>query len=98
MVQLEQDGDSNTFLQCQWYYRPEDTFGKRRPFHGSKEVFISDHVDEQTTDSVLDRCRVLSYEEYSKQTVVGKNDFFFRFAYSTSTQAFTPDRITVYAF
>ncbi|KAK9691045.1 hypothetical protein RND81_09G172100 [Saponaria officinalis] len=79
-----------------WFYRPEESVGGRRQFHGEKELFLSDHFDVQSADSIESKCTVHSFKSYTKLDVIGNEDFFCRFEYNSATGAFTPDRVAVY--
>ncbi|KAL6545996.1 hypothetical protein OROGR_009870 [Orobanche gracilis] len=83
-------------VHVRWYYRPEESIGGRRQFHGSKEVFLSDHFDVQSADTIEGKCKVHSFKSYSKLDAVGNDDFFWRFEYNSSTGAFNPDRVAVF--
>ncbi|XP_022747386.1 chromatin remodeling protein SHL-like isoform X3 [Durio zibethinus] len=86
----------NVKVHVRWYYRPEESIGGRRQFHGSKEVFLSDHYDVQSADTIEGKCTVHSFTSYTKLDAVGNDDFFCRFEYNSSTGAFNPDRVAVY--
>ncbi|KAJ3693270.1 hypothetical protein LUZ60_008750 [Juncus effusus] len=87
---------SSNKIHVRWYYRPEESLGGRRQFHGAKELFLSDHYDVQSADSIEGVCVVHSFKEYVKLENVGSEDFFCRFEYKAATGAFTPDRVAVY--
>ncbi|XP_024028958.1 chromatin remodeling protein SHL isoform X1 [Morus notabilis] len=87
---------ANVKVHVRWYYRPEESIGGRRQFHGSKEVFLSDHYDVQSADTIEGKCTVHSFKSYTKLDAVGNDDFFCRFEYNSSTGAFNPDRVAVY--
>ncbi|KAI4318344.1 hypothetical protein MLD38_032064 [Melastoma candidum] len=87
---------SNVKVHVRWYYRPEESIGGRRPFHGSKEVFLSDHYDIQSADTIESICTVHSFKSYTKLDAVGNDDFFCRFEYNSSNGSFNPDRVAVY--
>lgn len=94
---IEADGrGTNVKVHVRWYYRPEESIGGRRQFHGSKEVFLSDHFDLQSADTIEGKCTVHSFKSYTKLDAVGNDDFFCRFEYNSSTGAFNPDRVAVY--
>ncbi|KAK7836886.1 chromatin remodeling protein shl [Quercus suber] len=94
---IEADGrGTNVKVHVRWYYRPEESIGGRRQFHGSKEVFLSDHYDLQSADTIEGKCTVHSFKSYTKLDAVGNDDFFCRFEYNSSTGAFNPDRVAVY--
>ncbi|GFP79585.1 hypothetical protein PHJA_000102000 [Phtheirospermum japonicum] len=44
---IECDHRNNVKVRVRWYYRPEESNGGRRQFHGAKELFLSDHYDVQ---------------------------------------------------
>lgn len=79
-----------------WYYRPEEARGGRKGFHGSKELFDSDHKDWVTPDAVNGKCRVHTLAEYQQLDDVQEFDFFTRFVYLASRGEFKPDRVPVY--
>lgn len=89
-------GRNNMKVEVRWYYRPEESVGGRRPFHGAKEVFVSDHVDTQSADTIEGTCTVHTFKGYTKLKNVEADDFFCRFEYKAATGAFNPDRVAVY--
>ncbi|KAJ4963423.1 hypothetical protein NE237_023362 [Protea cynaroides] len=93
---IESDSRGHVRVQVRWYYRPEESIGGRRQFHGAKEVFLSDHYDMQSADTIEGKCNVHSFKSYTKLDAVGNEDFFYRFEYNSSTGAFNPDRVAVY--
>ncbi|XP_047324552.1 chromatin remodeling protein EBS-like [Impatiens glandulifera] len=88
--------ENNVRVHVRWYYRPEESVGGRRLFHGSKELFLSDHYDVQSADTIEGKCTVHTFKSYTKLDAVGNDDFFCRFEYNSSTGAFNPDRVAVY--
>eukprot|EP00271_Cylindrocystis_brebissonii_P011957 TRINITY_DN29992_c0_g1_i1.p1 TRINITY_DN29992_c0_g1~~TRINITY_DN29992_c0_g1_i1.p1 ORF type:complete len:238 (-),score=26.52 TRINITY_DN29992_c0_g1_i1:949-1662(-) len=93
---IESDAHERISLRCRWYYRPEESLGGRRQFHGSKELFLSDHFDSCSPDAVEGFCSVLPFKEYTRLDKVGEEDFFCRFEYKASSGTFSPDRVAVY--
>jgi len=94
---IEIDGKKkNVNVNVRWYYRPEESIGGRRQFHGVKELFLSDHYDVQSADTVEGKCIVHSFKNYTKLESVGSEDYFCRFEYKAATGGFTPDRVAVY--
>ncbi|CAM6109893.1 unnamed protein product [Calypogeia fissa] len=93
---IESDSRSNVKVRVRWYYRPEESMGGRRQFHGQKELFLSDHYDIQSADTIEGKCIVHSFKAYTKLDSVGTDDYFCRFEYKASTGGFTPDRVAVY--
>ncbi|CAI7892595.1 unnamed protein product [Closterium sp. NIES-53] len=93
---IEADSSNRVTMQCRWYYRPEDSIGGRRQFHGSKELFLSDHCDRCHPEAVESTCRVHSFAEYTTLSTVEEEDYFCRFEYKAATGTFMPDRVAVY--
>ena len=93
---MEADGRGSVRVRVRWYYRPEEAKGGRRPFHGAKELFLSDHFDTQSAHTIEGKCIVHSFKSYTKLDNVGPEDFYCRFDYKAATGAFTPDRVAVY--
>eukprot|EP00246_Nothoceros_aenigmaticus_P004129 TRINITY_DN15511_c0_g1_i1.p1 TRINITY_DN15511_c0_g1~~TRINITY_DN15511_c0_g1_i1.p1 ORF type:complete len:212 (+),score=34.20 TRINITY_DN15511_c0_g1_i1:193-828(+) len=93
---IEVDGKNNIKVKVRWYYRPEESMGGRRQFHGAKELFLSDHYDIQSAESIEGKCTVHSFKNYTKLESVGADDYFSRFDYKASTGEFNPDRVAVY--
>lgn len=83
-------------VRTRWYYRPEESLGGRRNFHGEKEVFLSDHFDICSVDAIIGPCTVHSFKNYVKLDSVEAEDFFCRFEYRASTGTFKPDYVAVY--
>lgn len=82
-------------VQVRWYYRPEESVGGRRQFHGAKELFLSDHYAVQSAHTIEGKCTVHSFKNYTKLENVGTEDYFSRFEYKAATGGFTPDRVSV---
>lgn len=82
-------------VRVRWYYRPEESMSGRKQFHGQKEVFLSDHYDVQSADTIEGKCIVHSFKNYTKLESVGADDYFCRFEYKATTGGFTPDRVAV---
>ncbi|KAH8967104.1 hypothetical protein BDL97_03G061900 [Sphagnum fallax] len=93
---IEADSRNNVKVRVRWYYRPEESMGGRRQFHGSKELFLSDHYDIQSADTIEGKCTVHTFKNYTKLESVGTDDYFCRFEYKAATGGFTPDRVAVY--
>jgi hypothetical protein len=50
---IEADGqEANIKVHVRWYYRAEEYIGGWGQFHGSEEVFLSDHYDMQSADTI----------------------------------------------
>ena len=92
---IESDSRNNVKVRVRWYYRPEESIGGRRQFHGAKELFLSDHYDIQSAHTIEGKCVVHSFKNYTKLENVGAEDYYCRFEYKAATGAFTPDRVAV---
>lgn len=92
---IEVDGRNNVKVRVRWYYRPEESIGGRRQFHGAKELFLSDHYDVQSAHTIEGKCTVHSFKNYTKLENVGAEDYYCRFEYKAATGGFTPDRVAV---
>ncbi|CAA0825070.1 PHD finger family protein / bromo-adjacent homology (BAH) domain-containing protein [Striga hermonthica] len=93
---IEADHRNNVKVRVRWYYRPEESIGGRRQFHGAKELFLSDHFDVQSAHTIEGKCIVHTFKNYTKLENVGTEDYFCRFEYKAATGSFTPDRVAVY--
>ncbi|KAK4761162.1 hypothetical protein SAY87_006055 [Trapa incisa] len=93
---IQPDSRNNVKVKVRWYYRPEESMGGRRQFHGAKELFLSDHYDIQSAHTIEGKCIVHSFKSYTKLENVGSEDYYCRFEYKAATGAFSPDRIAVY--
>ena len=93
---IEVDNRNNLKVHVRWYYRPEESIGGRRPFHGAKELFLSDHYDIQSAHTIEGKCTVHSFKNYTKLENVSVEDYFCRFEYKAATGNFIPDRVVVY--
>ncbi|GER48225.1 PHD finger family protein / bromo-adjacenthomology (BAH) domain-containing protein [Striga asiatica] len=93
---IEADHRNNVKVRARWYYRPEESIGGRRQFHGAKELFLSDHFDVQSAHTIEGKCIVHTFKNYTKLENVGSEDYFCRFEYKAATGSFTPDRVAVF--
>ncbi|KAG1676055.1 hypothetical protein FOA52_014920 [Chlamydomonas sp. UWO 241] len=80
----------------QWYYRPEETYGGRKPFHGAKELFASDHCDGIHMTTVIGKAFVHPLKKYESLMQIKEHDYFARFLYKASQKEFEPDRVPIY--
>lgn len=92
---IESDARNNVKVRVRWYYRPEESLGGRRQFHGAKELFLSDHYDVQSAHTIEGKCIVHSFKNYTKLENVGAEDYYCRFEYKAASGGFTPDRVAV---
>lgn len=92
---IEADNRNNIKVHVRWYYRPEESLGGRRQFHGAKELFLSDHYDVQSAHTIDGKCIVHSFKNYTKLENVGPEDYYCRFEHKTATGAFMPDMVAV---
>ncbi|KAL8470120.1 hypothetical protein ACS0TY_032836 [Phlomoides rotata] len=93
---IEADNCNHMRVRVRWYYRPEEAVGGRRQFHGTKELFLSDHYDTQSANTIEGKCIVHSFKNYTKLEYVGPDDYYSRFEYKPVSGAFFPDRVAVY--
>ncbi|XP_056171197.1 chromatin remodeling protein EBS-like isoform X1 [Syzygium oleosum] len=93
---IEADHRNNVKVHVRWYYRPEESAGGRRQFHGAKELFLSDHYDVQSAHTIEGKCVVHTFKNYTKLENVEAEDYFYRFEYKAATGGFTPDGVAVY--
>uniref|UniRef100_A0A0D9WWD2 BAH domain-containing protein n=1 Tax=Leersia perrieri TaxID=77586 RepID=A0A0D9WWD2_9ORYZ len=83
--------DTNMKFKVRWYYSPEEAIGGQRPFHGSKEVLLSDHYDDQqSVESIEEKCYVHNFRDYTKLQSVGAEDFFCCFEYKADFVSVMP--------
>ena len=57
-------------VRVNWYYRPEDSSSGRLYFHGTHELFESDHVDWIHVDTIINACNVYELEEYEVSSLL----------------------------
>ena len=72
--------------------------GGRRQFHGSKELFLSDHSDVQSADMIEGKCTVRTFKSYTKLDAFGNDDLFCCFEYNSSIGAFNLDKSSCVCF
>lgn len=92
---IELDAAEKITLKVRWYYRPEESAGGRRQFHGSKELFLSDHYDVCSPEAVENKCTIHTFKDYTRLEDVGTDDYFCRFDYNARSGTFSPDRVAV---
>lgn len=93
---VKPDDGGDVQLQVNWFYRPEEAIGGRKPFHGEKELFLSDHADTCSVQTVIAKCRVLSLSRYQELPSVGEHDYFARFTYKPAASLFDPPKVPVF--
>ncbi|KAE9585166.1 putative chromatin regulator PHD family [Lupinus albus] len=93
---IAQDDKNNVIVCVRLYYRPQESIGGRREFHGVKELFLSDRFDFQSGDTIEGKCVVHSFKNYMKLENVSAEDYYCRFQYQAVTGVFSPDRVAVY--
>lgn len=89
------DVRNNIKVHVRWYYHPEESICGRRQFHGTKELFLSDHYDVQSSHTIVGKSIVHTFKNYTKLENVGTEDYFCRSEYKASTGGFTPDRVAM---
>ena len=78
---IQSNVQNHVTLSVRWYYRPEDTEEGRQRFHGKKELFFTDHLDKQRLETVVDKCVVHTFENYTKLDSAGDEDYYSRYTY-----------------
>ncbi|PWA59808.1 bromo adjacent homology (BAH) domain, Zinc finger, RING/FYVE/PHD-type [Artemisia annua] len=92
---FQADPNEAVKVETRRYYRPEDTVAGRKPFHGSRELFLTDHYDNQNASTILEKCVVNTFTNYTLLKDVRPIDYFSRFEYQTETGWFSPDAVEV---
>ncbi|XP_059294700.1 chromatin remodeling protein EBS-like [Lycium ferocissimum] len=95
VARVEEIEPGNKKIRIRWYYSPEETKSGRRQFHGAREVFLSDHYDEQSVDVINGKCRIHTLDEYLSLESVRPEDYYCRFEYKSKTGVFVQDRVAV---
>ncbi|XP_019443896.1 PREDICTED: chromatin remodeling protein EBS-like [Lupinus angustifolius] len=93
---IEHDNRNNVNVSIRWYYRPEESIGGRRQFHGVKELLLSDQYDVQSAHNIIGKCVVHSYNNDTKLENIRPEDYYWRFEYKAATGTFMPDFVAVY--
>ncbi|KDD75018.1 hypothetical protein H632_c922p1 [Helicosporidium sp. ATCC 50920] len=73
-----------------WYYRPEETAGGRKMFHGKYELFTSNHEDEIDEATIRSKAFVFPLDQYMSLAEANPRCFFTRVHYCPSSKRFTP--------
>ncbi|RHN75726.1 putative BAH domain-containing protein [Medicago truncatula] len=74
---FEQDNMDRKRVHVRRFYRPEETVGGRQCFHRNKELFLSDHYDVHSVDTIEGKCFVHAFgKRLAYETA---NDYFCRF-------------------
>ena len=58
-------------------------------------MFLSDHYDFQSADTIIGKCIVHSFKAYCELEEVAVEDYYSRFEYQASSGEFTTDRVAV---
>ncbi|PWA91499.1 bromo adjacent homology (BAH) domain, Zinc finger, RING/FYVE/PHD-type [Artemisia annua] len=95
---FQADPNEAVKVETRRYYRPEDTVAGRKPFHGSRELFLTDHYDNQKADTILEKCVVFTFTNYTMLKDVRPNYYFSRFEYQIETGWFSPDAVEVFCY
>ena len=85
VVKMEADGSNNLIVRVRWYYRPEESVGGRLEFHGANELFLSDHYDTQSANTIEAKCTVHTFEDYTKLEDATAEDYYCRFQYRAAS-------------
>lgn len=95
VLKIEADKRNSVRVHVRWYYRPEESFGGRREFHGAKELFLSDHYDIQSAHTIEGKCTVHSFENYTQLENVTHEDYYCRFEYRPTSRVLLPNLVAV---
>lgn len=95
VLKIEADNSNNERVRVRWYYRPEESVGGRLQWHGEKELFLSDHYDTQSADTVEGKCTVHSFENYTQLENVTPEDYYCRFEYRATSGVLLPNVVAV---
>ncbi|KAL7088598.1 hypothetical protein ACP275_13G137200 [Erythranthe tilingii] len=93
---IEAENLTDVNVRVRWYYRPEETGAGRKQFHGAKELFLSDHYDIQSADTIEGKCTIHTFENYTKLANARPQDYYYRFEYKTASGDIVPDKVRVY--
>ncbi|XP_047314042.1 chromatin remodeling protein EBS-like, partial [Impatiens glandulifera] len=93
---IQIDNGNDVTVQVRWYYRPSDSIGGRKQFHGEKELFLSDHYDIQSAYTIQGKCMVHSLKNYTQLENAGAEDYYCRFEYKAANGLVLPSRVVVY--
>ncbi|XP_047314041.1 chromatin remodeling protein EBS-like [Impatiens glandulifera] len=93
---IQIDNGNDVTVQVRWYYRPGDSIGGRKQFHGEKELFLSDHYDIQSAYTIQGKCMVHSLKNYTQLENAGAEDYYCRFEYKAANGLVLPSRVVVY--
>ncbi|XP_047335641.1 chromatin remodeling protein EBS-like [Impatiens glandulifera] len=96
MKKIQIDNENNVTVWLRWYYRPEDSIGGRKLFHGAKELFLSDHYDFQNALTIQGKCMVHSLKNYTNLEKIEAEDYYCRYEYKAATGVFVPSCVRVY--
>ncbi|KAK1385950.1 hypothetical protein POM88_023685 [Heracleum sosnowskyi] len=53
---------------------------------GTKELFLSDHYDDESANCIIGKCTVHSFKDYVKLGNVGDGDYYSRYKYNAKTE------------
>eukprot|EP00742_Colponemidia_sp_Colp-10_P006265 GILJ01006714.1.p1 GENE.GILJ01006714.1~~GILJ01006714.1.p1 ORF type:complete len:278 (-),score=26.88 GILJ01006714.1:377-1210(-) len=88
IAEVGKSNNGETCVRCYWYYRPEETKSGVQPYHGDRELLLSDHADWNSIDSIEKKCVVLPFEHYQKLSFIGPDTYYFRQEYAHRTGGF----------
>ena len=85
-------------IKVQWFYRKKDINRDKNNLNNKKkfdsisdfEVFKSRHSDNICIESIISKCKVLTFDEYEANEEVGADTFFSRHGYDASKQLLEP--------
>ncbi|MEE4247770.1 MAG: hypothetical protein V2I33_20400 [Kangiellaceae bacterium] len=51
-------------ININWHYKPDDLFSEEHDFFGEAELLTSDHVQDTPVYSIIEKIRLITFEEY----------------------------------
>ncbi|KAG0609829.1 hypothetical protein M758_7G017000 [Ceratodon purpureus] len=85
---LWRDKDGTMYFQGRWWALPEETADGRQQWHGRRELFRSNHADENEMDTILRHCYVMTPDQYAKSGHEGDDVFMCGHEYDFRHQTF----------
>ena len=81
--------ENEVMMSVRWFYLPEDTHTGRQPHHGAREVFRTNHFDENHASCVVQTgVKVYSPQSYANAEAEGDDVFYCEYLYDPAWQRF----------
>lgn len=90
LEKIYRDHENETRIKVRWFYWPEETVMGRRNWNGVKELYYSDHRDDQSAETITGKIFVHTLHKYTKLKEVNDEDYYSIALYHYKTRAFTP--------